>query len=195
MERLVKTAAGSGNTEVTFQVYQELAGRFVRGTTEERTKLIFSLTNAQEIRASELLAFMEDMADILTRLLVPSVNNRQEAVSTLSQSLLHDLIFAGEAKKACLYKKPSNDPELSPDTIERWMVMSAPLFDRIMQHALALSFGLSHEPSLLPNKDMKLDSSSSKLKPMEVVFLNSALPHDFRSQWRLLFNSRYYIFE
>ena len=69
--------------------------------------------------------------------------------------------------------------------------MSAPLFDRIMQHALAKSFGLSLEPSLIPESEIKLEDTDTRLKPMEVVFLNSALPHDFRSQWRNLFNSRY----
>ena len=131
------------------------------------------------------------MTDILTRLMVPSINERQDAVSTLSQSLLHDLIFTGESRKSCLYKKPDNDPELAFDAIERWMVMAAPLFDRVMQHALAKSFGLVLEPSLIPESGIQLeDSCNTRLKPMEVVFLNSALPHDFRSQWRLLFNSR-----
>lgn len=50
-EKIVK----NGTNEVSFQVYQELAGRFVRGTTEERTKLIFEIRNAQIIKASELL--------------------------------------------------------------------------------------------------------------------------------------------
>ena len=59
------------------------------------------------------------MTDILTRLMVPSINERQDAVSTLSQSLLHDLIFTGESKKCCLYKKPEVDPELAFDAIER----------------------------------------------------------------------------
>ena len=52
LEKLVK----NGSNEVSFQAYQELAGRFVRGTTEERTKLIFSINNnAQLIKASQLL--------------------------------------------------------------------------------------------------------------------------------------------
>ena len=71
--------------------------------------------------------------------------------------------------------------------------MAAPLFDRIMQHALAKSFGLILEPSLIPDTEIKLEDGNTRLKPMEVVFLNSALPHDFRSQWRPLFNSRYYL--
>ena len=45
----------NGTDEVNFQAYQELAGRFVRGTTEERTKFIFNMRNAQIIKASELL--------------------------------------------------------------------------------------------------------------------------------------------
>ena len=70
--------------------------------------------------------------------------------------------------------------------------MNAPLFDKIMQHGLAKSFGLPLEPSLVPTTEINLgDKSNTRLKPLEVVFLNAALPHEYRSQWRLLFNSRY----
>ena len=80
--------------------------------------------------------------------------------------------------------------------LERWMVMQAPLFDLIMQHALALSFGLPlPEPGLIPKTDIHIGPSNpkcnTKLQAMEVVFLNSALPHEYRKQWRPLFNSRY----
>jgi hypothetical protein len=37
----------------------------------------------------------------------------------LDDSLLHDLIFTGESRKSCLYKKPEVDPELAFDAIER----------------------------------------------------------------------------
>ena len=58
---------------------------------------------AQTIKASELLAFIEDMTDILTRLLVPQMTpERQDAVSVLSQSLLHDIVFLLEMLLECL---------------------------------------------------------------------------------------------
>ena len=146
-------------------------------------------------QASELLAFIEDMSEILTLLLTRS-GIKSDASSILAQSLLHDLVFTGESKKSCLHKKPENDPALDLDGVERWMVMNAPLFDKIMQHGLARSFGLALEPSLVPTTEINLgDKSNTRLRPLEVVFLNSALPHEFRSQWRLLFNSRYYFFK
>jgi hypothetical protein len=52
LEDLIK----AGGENVAFQAYQELAGRFVRGTTEERTKLIFKLVaenDAQTITVSQ----------------------------------------------------------------------------------------------------------------------------------------------
>ena len=78
------------------------------------------------------------------------------------------------------------------------MVMSAPLFDKIMQYTLAFSFGLTLEPGLVPKtgiqfgntNDTTANNNSTKLEAMEVVFLNSALPHEYRTQWRMLFNSR-----
>ena len=74
--------------------------------------------------------------------------------------------------------------------------MSAPLFDKIMQHTLAFSFGLTLEPGLVPKTGIQFGNNpnttanSTKLEAMEVVFLNSALPHECRTQWRMLFNSR-----
>ena len=60
-EKVIK----NGTEEVSFQVYQELAGRFVRGTTEERTKLIFNMrNNAQIIKASELLGKLSSFNDL-----------------------------------------------------------------------------------------------------------------------------------
>ena len=74
--------------------------------------------------------------------------------------------------------------------------MSAPLFDKIMQHTLAFSFGLTMEPALVPKTGIQFGNpnttanNSTRLEAMEVVFLNSALPHEYRTQWRMLFNSR-----
>ena len=69
--------------------------------------------------------------------------------------------------------------------------MSAPLLDKIMQQTLAKSFGLTLELGLIPKTEIQVGNGNTKLEAMDVVFLNSALPHEFRNQWRLLFNSRY----
>ena len=39
-------------------------------------------------------------------------SSSQNASSILTQSLMHELIFIGESRKACLHKKPESDPEL-----------------------------------------------------------------------------------
>ena len=56
---------------------------------------------------------MQDMADILTIIINPQKSSSsQNASSILTQSLMHELIFIGESRKACLHKKPESDPEL-----------------------------------------------------------------------------------
>ena len=70
-------------------------------------------------QASELLAFIEDMSEILTLLLTKN-KSEDNSSSFLAQSLLHDLVFTGESKKSCLHKKPENDPELDLDGVERY---------------------------------------------------------------------------
>ena len=72
-------------------------------------------------QASQLLAFIEDMSEILSNLLVKSAS-KSEAASILAQSLLHDLVFTGESKKSCLHKKPEVDPQLDLDGVERQVV-------------------------------------------------------------------------
>ena len=94
------------------------------------------------------------------------------------------------SRKSCLTKKPEINPDLDFDSIERWMVMSAPLLDKIMQQTLAKSFGLTLELGLIPKTEIQVGNGNTKLEAMDVVFLNSALPHEFRNQWRMLFNSR-----
>ena len=125
---------------------------------------------------------MEDILDILGRHLTQDPGyRRDESVPALAQGLLHDLVFSGKPRKACLLAKPETDPVLDFDQVERWMVMIAPLFDSIWQHVLAKSFALILTPNLIPASEIALSGTpNTRLRPAEVVFLNSALPLEFR---------------
>ena len=59
-----------------------------------------------------------------------------------AKSVIHDLVFPGQSRKECLHKTPESDLDLDFDTVERWMAMNCPLFDRVFQVALAKSFGI-----------------------------------------------------
>ena len=51
LEKLIR---GDGNA-LSFQIYQDLAGRFVKGTTEERTKLIFKLMKDENVQTIKVI--------------------------------------------------------------------------------------------------------------------------------------------
>lgn len=182
------------NETFTFHVYQELAGCSVRGTTEERTKLIFKLVDPTSktlstIKASALLELVEDIIDASSRTFQPK-QYRDDSVKVLAQSLLHDLVFVGQSRKQCLYKSPESDPDLDFDTVERWLAMSSPLCDKIFQLSLAKSFQMSLlQDTMMPKSELDF-SNNTLLRPAEALFLNSCLGHELRSKWRLLFNSR-----
>ena len=60
------------------------------------------------------------MSYILTCFITPeekASGPSQNACSVLAQSLIHDLVFSGESKKQCLFKKPESDPALDVDQV------------------------------------------------------------------------------
>ena len=67
-----------------------------------------------------MLAFIVEMSDILACFINPdekASGPSQNACSVLAQSLIHDLVFSGESKKQCLFKKPESDPALDVDQV------------------------------------------------------------------------------
>ena len=204
---------------ISFNNYQELAGSCVRGTTEERVKLLFRLavtenppqTSAQvssaKIAASVLATFVEDIINVASHLSIEHEVELQpelrKCAIRLAISLLHDLHFSGnKSRKECLHQQPDEDAILDFDAVERWTVMHCPLFDRIFRFVLAASFGLEtgiEEFALLPIQDPKLQfktgasdglEPNTRLSPPDAFFLNCCLPsRELRQRWRLLFNS------
>ena len=56
---LVEKLLKNGSNELQFQTYQDVAGNLVKGTTEERTKLIFKLMNNENAQAIKVKCFSE----------------------------------------------------------------------------------------------------------------------------------------
>ena len=82
----------NGGEDLTFHAYQEMAGRFVRGTTEERAKLIFKLVdnkNAQTIKVHNLITYVFPCQSIYL-------------------FLMHDLSFRARRLKLCMWPLHNN---------------------------------------------------------------------------------------
>jgi len=209
MERTMKDERTG---EITFQAFQEVAGNVVRGTCEERVKLLFRLLDRdmdKAIRASELRPFVSHILETAAKIAgsdsegeaTPmSVADSAPSAEMLADSLMHELIMPGESPKSSLHSTPKEDLYLDFDMIERWLVMKCPLFESIYLFVLAKTFGMAlfstagtTKPTLLPTEGLLLSQcpgDESRLNLCEVMFLNNNLPVALRSKWRPIFDSR-----
>ena len=58
---LVEKLLKNGSNELQFQTYQDVAGNLVKGTTEERTKLIFKLMKNESAQAIKVENFLKSL--------------------------------------------------------------------------------------------------------------------------------------
>jgi len=96
---------------VTFHAYQEVAGNVVRGTTDDRVKLLFRMLDApveRTVRSRELAEFTARMVETAARI-VRGDSQREFEVdassAALAEGLLADLLLPEESAKATLYKE------------------------------------------------------------------------------------------
>jgi len=118
--KTAETADSGGG--ISFPRYQEMAGNVVRGTTEERMKLLFYLLQdaaktkenkdskkqAYEghIKLSQLVGFVEEVVKVASRLVTGRTDLSPADLASsaiLAKSLLKDLAFPDQAAKKCLH--------------------------------------------------------------------------------------------
>eukprot|EP00095_Tigriopus_kingsejongensis_P010338 maker-scaffold525_size146620-snap-gene-0.13 protein:Tk10338 transcript:maker-scaffold525_size146620-snap-gene-0.13-mRNA-1 annotation:"tld domain-containing protein kiaa1609 homolog" len=195
LEKMMRNEEG----HITFHGYQEVAGSAIRGQCEGRVKLLFHLLGRpmdKTVKSSDLSQLIAHILEAAAHNILNETKDSKAVSETLAQSLMHELLFPRDSPKFSLHKKLSDDILLDCDMIERWLVMTCPLFDGILLFILANSFGVSlnssagmKRPPLVPKKGIQF-KSNTWLRPQEVIFLNSNLPGDLRDLWRPLFNSR-----
>ena len=125
LEKMLKDEQGN----VTFNAYQEIAGNFVhflsncsfshdrnkignavRGTCEDRVKLLFKLLDSavdKTIKSSELIKFVQHMCETAGKILNPNVDpaKNKDKSTCFALSLVHELVFPGETLKASVQKQ------------------------------------------------------------------------------------------
>ena len=120
----ILTGAGQ-RPEITFHAYQELAGNCVRGTTEDRVKLIFRLldksSSEKKIKAEDFLEFAARIVETASNVLSSNASSASASSSRLlAESLMHEFFFPNESAKSCWDKKvPEEVQPLDFDAIER----------------------------------------------------------------------------
>jgi len=108
-----------------------------------------------------------------------------EDCAKLASSLSHDLVFQNEKRKST-FQKQQEVVDIEIDDIEK-LLMGNPLVENMITDILNHCFKVTlKQQTLLP----KLPSSiKTSLSLVQVLFLNSQLPHEMRHIWRPLFNT------
>jgi len=107
-------------------------------------------------------------------------------LNDLSESIVHDLVFPSQKRKATFSKDPEVN-SIDADDLEKWF-LNQPLLETAMKDVFNYCFQISApQPSNLTPIIPR--NSKTSLSMQQVLFLNSALPHEFRSIWRPLFNT------
>jgi len=167
--------------EISFNRYQEMAGNVVRGTTEERIKLLFYLIHQstpekkssgdagnggmfgtayeRAISSTDLLEFTDKVvraATLLTKkgdaMATGLTDAEASSATTLAKSLVKDLVFPNLPAKQCYLSEPEEKISLDFDAVERWTAIKCPLFDQLFRYALAATFSLQISDDTLPTR-------------------------------------------
>ncbi|XP_008557372.1 MTOR-associated protein MEAK7 [Microplitis demolitor] len=177
----------------------------IRGSPEERTKLIFEgfIEEEQkyEIPTSTFLQYIQATINSYLRLQKNCGNNHYLSWSTIGCTV-NTRRIAVRSKSLCedLIKHGDN---LTVDTIESWFSVCS-TFKEIQSHVFQCLFLVSQKKgdkntgarindlNLLPIcKGLEnIPHFPSILGLGDVLFLNLSLPHELRKEWRFLFSSQ-----
>lgn len=91
-------------------------------------------------------------------------------------------------KRKASFSKDTQTQIIELDALENWFIYQ-PLLESMMKDVFSFCFqiNLSNSTHLLPSIP---PDSKTALSMQHILFLNSALPHDFRTIWRPLFNTQ-----
>ena len=178
------------NGLITFHSYQQLYGDVCKGGIDKKTSFLLLLVGKSESADVESDSFLESLKIIVKAFLKSQRSIRFKSVyeddcDKLGLSLLHDLIYKNERRKAT-YKEEYSSVKVAVDEIES-LILKTPLIESLLSSVLSHCFQVSlPNPVIIPNIPQDTVTSLSLL---QVVFLNSNLPHELRQVWRPLFNT------
>jgi len=184
------------NTPITFNRLATLLVHAVRGSVDEQAALVVSLasgggksaTSGQVVAYVEAVAtsYLDAAAQKWTKL--PKGQTKQLAVG-----LCHDLLFPGRHTKETLLTAASEALAVSEMEASKWL-SAAPVGLLSMQAAIFERLFFGTDPSAAKDRLLPLckglkEGNASILDQAAVAFLASAVPSDFRKEWRFLFSS------
>ena len=178
---------------ITFQSYQQLFGDVAKGDICKKIAFLLLLVGKSATTEEVDTEILKDSFIVLARAFVKASSLKKNSFllfndgdeSKISFSLLHDLIFKNEKRKATFSKETSNEA-VSIEDIEN-LFIKTPIIESMLASVLASCFQIKISNAVVvPSVP---EGTKTSLSLLQLVFLNSHLPHGHRHVWRPLFNT------
>jgi len=174
---------------ISFQNYQQLAGDVAKGGLDNKINfmLMIAKVKKESLTTDSLQTCIRVIAKAFSKAVVAKQNLSisDEDCAELASSLSHDLVFQNEKRKST-FQKPQQVVDIEIDDIEK-LLMGNPLVENMITDILNHCFQVTLKQQTLLPKLPK--STKTSLSLIQVLFLNSQLPHEMRHIWRPLFNT------
>lgn len=188
--RLLEKELLDTSGKISFQKYQQMAGDLVKGGIDAKIDFVCKIARtpgqAEDTNSIKraLKVFITAYSHCQPKKGI--LENSDSDCEILAKSLLHDVEFPSEKRKAS-FTKDSENRLLDRDEIEKWF---PPLLESIIKCVMIHCFNIPTTVSnqLIPNLP---GAEKTSLTFQQVLFLNSALPHEHRATWRPLFNTQF----
>jgi len=173
---------------ITFQNYQQLAGDVGRGGIENKINfmLVIAGVTKEKLTTDTLIKCITVISTAFSNTFKQNkLEISEEDSSKLSCSLSHDLVFQNEKRKATFLKQETT-VDIEMEDMEK-VLLSNPIIESMITHIMNHCFQVTLKPqNLLPKLPL---GNKTSLSLLQVVFLNTHLPHELRHIWRPLFNT------
>ncbi|XP_059485653.1 MTOR-associated protein MEAK7 [Neocloeon triangulifer] len=185
-----------GSSQITFHRLATLYVHVTRGSTDEQASQIVALASGggKSATSGQVVAYVDALTASYLEVAAKKWSQLPVGMTKLTAvGFCHDLLFPGKHTKETLVAVPPEDLPITEMEASKWLA-AAPVGLFAMQAAVFNWLFFEVDPSLDKGRLMPLckglqDPAASILDQASVAFLASALPHDFRKEWRFLFSS------
>jgi len=172
---------------ISFQNYQQLAGDLTRG--DLANKINFMLTvgkvSKEQLTTEKLKTCIKEIAKVFSAAYKQNFSVSEDDCVKLAASLCHDLMFQNEKRKST-FQQEEKCVDIEVEDIEK-LLLSNPIVEAMIIEILNHCFQVTlKSQTVLPKLS---PGNKTSLSLLQILYLNSQLPHEVRHIWRPLFNT------
>jgi hypothetical protein len=184
IEEYLRGAGGRG--PFTLASYQQLAGRALKGTQDDKFSFLRLLVfgGKNEARAEDVVSILTSLFSTFQTIYTSHNTGDIEGCRALAVSLLHDTLYPGLKRKQSVGTLFDPNIEVDIGVLEN-VYLYNPILEFILNNILAHSFNLPH---LQHNIGVPYKSSIFPL--LSLLFLNFNIPNSYKDNWRPVFSIR-----